>query len=116
MFDSGNMAAGAVHNLLRPETVEALFVLWRTTHDDRYRRQGWAIFQAFEMHCRVRVSRCMRIEYDSMTAATLFCSRRATQGLKSPGLTSIAGCTHAGPAHAVTDMDSAVQTFHCYEL
>lgn len=53
MFDGEGMAAGAAHNLLRPETVEALFVLWRTTGDPLYRRQGWSIFQAFEKHCRV---------------------------------------------------------------
>ena len=56
MFDGDGMAAGAVHNLLRPETVEALFVLWRCTGDPLYRRQGWAIFQAFEKHCKV--ARC----------------------------------------------------------
>lgn len=53
MFDGEGMAAGAAHNLLRPETAEALFVLWRCTGDELYRRQGWAIFQAFEKHCRV---------------------------------------------------------------
>ena len=56
VFDGETMAAGAVHNLLRPETVEALFVLWRTTGDLLYRRQGWAIFQAFEKHCKVLLS------------------------------------------------------------
>ena len=49
-----DMVVGATHNLLRPETVEALFVLWRTTGDVKYRTQGWAIFQAFEKHCKVR--------------------------------------------------------------
>lgn len=52
-FDN-DMQVGAAHNLLRPETVESLFVLWRTTGDVKYRQQGWAIFQAFEKHCRVR--------------------------------------------------------------
>ena len=51
---SGVMYAGAEHNLLRPETVEALFVLWRTTGDAKYREWGWEIFEAFEKHCRVR--------------------------------------------------------------
>jgi len=48
-----DMEVGAAHNLLRPETVEALFVLWRTTGDQRYRKWGWEIFQAFEKNCRV---------------------------------------------------------------
>lgn len=49
-----DMVPGPRHNMLRPETVEALFVLWRTTHDPIYREWGWTIFQAFEKHCRVR--------------------------------------------------------------
>merc|ERR1719149_590238 len=43
----------AKHNLLRPETVESLFVLWRVTGRPIYRDWGWAIFEAFEKHCRV---------------------------------------------------------------
>ena len=43
----------AKHNLLRPETVESLFVLWRVTGRQLYRDWGWAIFEAFERHCRV---------------------------------------------------------------
>ncbi|KAJ1977367.1 mannosyl-oligosaccharide alpha-1,2-mannosidase [Dimargaris xerosporica] len=41
------------HNLLRPETVESLFVLWRITKRPQYREWGWAIFEAFERHTRV---------------------------------------------------------------
>mmetsp|Transcript_18905 Transcript_18905/g.31011 ORF Transcript_18905/g.31011 Transcript_18905/m.31011 type:complete len:661 (-) Transcript_18905:94-2076(-) len=40
------------HNLLRPETVESLFVLYRYTHDPKYREWGWEIFQAFEKHSK----------------------------------------------------------------
>eukprot|EP00892_Ulva_mutabilis_P002753 jgi/Ulvmu1/12479/UM009_0132.1 len=40
------------HNLLRPETVESLFILWRVTGDQRYQDWGWQIFRAFEMHAR----------------------------------------------------------------
>ena len=43
----------SAHNLLRPEAVESLFYLYRRTGDELYRRQGWAIFQAFEKHCRL---------------------------------------------------------------
>ena len=46
-------APGARHNLLRPETVESLFVLWRLTGDRAYREDGWRIFEAFEAHARV---------------------------------------------------------------
>jgi len=44
---------GAAHNLLRPETVESLFYMWRFTHDPKYREWGWKIFVAFEKHCRI---------------------------------------------------------------
>ena len=38
--------------ILRPETVESLFVMWRLTHDQKYRDWGWQIFQAIERHCK----------------------------------------------------------------
>ncbi|KAI5055411.1 hypothetical protein GOP47_0028932 [Adiantum capillus-veneris] len=41
------------HNLLRPETVESLFILYRITGDSKYRDWGWKIFQAFESHTKV---------------------------------------------------------------
>ncbi|VAH15384.1 unnamed protein product [Triticum turgidum subsp. durum] len=41
------------HNLLRPETVESLFVLHRITEDPKYREWGWQIFQAFEKYTKV---------------------------------------------------------------
>ena len=41
------------HNLLRPETVESLFVMWRVTGDSLYRAWGWHIFRAFEKWCRL---------------------------------------------------------------
>eukprot|EP01087_Luapelamoeba_hula_P012843 TRINITY_DN3627_c0_g1_i2.p1 TRINITY_DN3627_c0_g1~~TRINITY_DN3627_c0_g1_i2.p1 ORF type:complete len:576 (-),score=76.37 TRINITY_DN3627_c0_g1_i2:85-1812(-) len=46
----------AVHNsenILRPETVESLFILWRTTHNPKYREWGWKIFEAFRDNTRV---------------------------------------------------------------
>jgi hypothetical protein len=41
------------HNLLRPETLESLFLMYRRTGDRRFREMGWEIFQAFETHTRV---------------------------------------------------------------
>ncbi len=38
--------------LLRPETVESLFVLYRTTGDRQYVHDAWAIFQALERSCK----------------------------------------------------------------
>ncbi|KAL7416692.1 glycoside hydrolase [Mrakia frigida] len=40
-------------NILRPETVESLFLAFRLTGDPIYREYGWKIFQAFQEHCRV---------------------------------------------------------------
>jgi len=37
---------GAHHSLLRPETLESLFILWRVTHDEKYREYAWNIFRA----------------------------------------------------------------------
>ncbi|KAB5593388.1 Mannosyl-oligosaccharide alpha-1,2-mannosidase [Ceratobasidium theobromae] len=39
--------------ILRPETVESLFLAHRLTGDPKYRRWGWNIFQAIEKHCKV---------------------------------------------------------------
>ncbi|KAF4610263.1 hypothetical protein D9613_010302 [Agrocybe pediades] len=38
--------------LLRPETVESIFVLWRTTGDVQWRERGYAIFKAINEHTR----------------------------------------------------------------
>jgi len=50
---NSDMQVGAAHNLLRPETVESLFYMWRFTHDPKYREWGWKIFTAFERHTRI---------------------------------------------------------------
>ncbi|KAF9178932.1 mannosyl-oligosaccharide alpha-1,2-mannosidase [Haplosporangium sp. Z 11] len=41
------------HNLLRPETVESLFYMWRLTGDEKYRNWGWSIFEAIEKYSKV---------------------------------------------------------------
>lgn len=41
------------HNLLRPETVESLFYMYRFTNDSKYRDWGWDIMQSFNKHTRV---------------------------------------------------------------
>nr|XP_021329067.1 endoplasmic reticulum mannosyl-oligosaccharide 1,2-alpha-mannosidase isoform X1 [Danio rerio] len=41
------------HNLLRPETVESLFYMYRFTKDSKYRDWGWEILQSFNKHTRV---------------------------------------------------------------
>jgi len=41
------------HNMLRPETVESLFYLYRVTGDAVYQEWAWQIFQAFEAHAKI---------------------------------------------------------------
>ena len=41
------------YNILRPEVVESIFMLYRTTNDTLYRDMGWSIFQAFETYSKV---------------------------------------------------------------
>ena len=46
-------AVGSAYYILRPEVIESYFVLWRTTHDQKYRDWAWEAFQAIKEHCRV---------------------------------------------------------------
>ncbi|KAF8880626.1 glycoside hydrolase, partial [Infundibulicybe gibba] len=39
--------------MLRPETVESLFIAWRLTGDIHYRQYAWSIFSSIEKHCRL---------------------------------------------------------------
>jgi mannosyl-oligosaccharide alpha-1,2-mannosidase len=39
--------------ILRPETFEAYFIMWRLTHDQKYRDWGWEAIQALDKHCKV---------------------------------------------------------------
>ena len=39
-------------SLLRPETVESLYIMWMVTNDEQYRIWGWDIFQAFRKYAR----------------------------------------------------------------
>lgn len=47
-------AANATFNILRPEAVESLYMLWRVTGDARFRDMGWRIFEAFTAASRAR--------------------------------------------------------------
>ncbi|KRF82176.1 mannosyl-oligosaccharide alpha-1,2-mannosidase IA isoform X3 [Drosophila virilis] len=44
--------------ILRPETFESYFVLWRLTHDQKYRDWGWEAVLALEKHCRTPHGYC----------------------------------------------------------
>merc|ERR1712216_165081 len=53
-FDQGEfkVAEGAPWTVLRPETVESLYVLYQVTKDKKYQDWGWAIFAAMEKFCK----------------------------------------------------------------
>ncbi|KAI9254303.1 glycoside hydrolase [Sporodiniella umbellata] len=50
------MSARDRRYLLRPETVESLYILYRVTGDPRYQEYGWEIFQAIEKFCKTPVA------------------------------------------------------------
>ncbi|KAH8352195.1 hypothetical protein KR084_002605, partial [Drosophila pseudotakahashii] len=39
---------------LRPEVVETYFILWRLTHDQKYRDWGWEVVESLEKYCRTK--------------------------------------------------------------
>ena len=41
--------------LLRPETVESFYVLWRVTGDEIWRAYGWEVFKAIDRSAKLRV-------------------------------------------------------------
>uniref|UniRef100_A0A3B3Y044 alpha-1,2-Mannosidase n=1 Tax=Poecilia mexicana TaxID=48701 RepID=A0A3B3Y044_9TELE len=47
------------HNLLRPETVESLFYMYRFTKEAKYRDWGWDILQSFNAFTKVPTSRTL---------------------------------------------------------
>jgi len=53
MMKLQDMNVGTSWNILRPETVESLFYLWRITGNKTYQEWGWNIFQAFEKNSRL---------------------------------------------------------------
>jgi mannosyl-oligosaccharide alpha-1,2-mannosidase len=45
--------SGSHHNLLRPETVESLYYMYKITGETTYQDKAWEIFEAFEKHTKV---------------------------------------------------------------
>ncbi|KAG0367461.1 hypothetical protein BGZ54_003837 [Gamsiella multidivaricata] len=42
--------------ILRPETLESLWILYRLTGEKKYQDQAWEIFQSLEKHCRTSIA------------------------------------------------------------
>ncbi|KAJ1811228.1 mannosyl-oligosaccharide alpha-1,2-mannosidase [Coemansia sp. RSA 2523] len=51
------------HSLLRPETVESFYLLWKLTGEKKWREYGWRVFEAIE--------RCAHGEYTSLDDVTV---------------------------------------------
>lgn len=50
----GDFINGPGYYILRPETMESLFYLWRFTKEQRFRDYGWNIFRAIDRWCKVK--------------------------------------------------------------
>lgn len=48
-----DVTPGVRSYILRPETIESIFILYRVTGDPMYREWGWEMFEAIEKHCKV---------------------------------------------------------------
>ncbi|KAG0049832.1 hypothetical protein BGZ83_005359 [Gryganskiella cystojenkinii] len=44
------------HYILRPETIESLWILYRLTGESKYQEQAWEIFQSLERSCRTNIA------------------------------------------------------------
>ena len=55
-FPDNDLQSGlhAAYYVLRPETVESMFILYHLTGDPIYREWGWEIFQAIEKYCKTK--------------------------------------------------------------
>lgn len=42
--------------LLRPEAIEAMYLLWKTTGDSKWRERGWKMFEAVNAHTRTETA------------------------------------------------------------
>ena len=73
------------HSLLRPETVESLFILWKVTGDPMYRDWSWSIFRAFERWARVsEMDLCIHRHFHDVPAFVTWIAAEARR--KAPKL------------------------------
>jgi mannosyl-oligosaccharide alpha-1,2-mannosidase len=52
---------------LRPEYVESLFVLYRTTRDEKYRDMAWEVFESLEKYCKFDIGYASLKNVNSVT-------------------------------------------------
>ncbi|KAI3607745.1 glycoside hydrolase family 47 protein [Moniliophthora roreri] len=58
--------------MLRPETVESLFIAFRLTGDPRYRDYAWNIFSAIEKHCKLQTGGYLTVLHVDQTPVRRF--------------------------------------------
>ncbi|GJJ07900.1 hypothetical protein Clacol_002106 [Clathrus columnatus] len=51
-------------NFMRPETVESMYLMWKTTGDEIWRERGWEIFKALERNCRLHAGYASVVNVD----------------------------------------------------
>ncbi|CAH0490156.1 unnamed protein product [Peronospora farinosa] len=56
--------------ILRPETVESLFYLYRITKNSKYREYGWKIFEALETHAKTKYGYAVVANVTTLPAQT----------------------------------------------
>merc|ERR1712146_252512 len=54
-YEVDQISDHCAHSLLRPETVESLYYLYRLTGDNKYREYGEQIFRALVTHSKTEV-------------------------------------------------------------
>ena len=77
----------AAHSLLRPETVESLFYLWRQTHNQTYRDWGWKIMTAFTKYARVPgggYSNLKDVRRNDLNISQYYDNNTTSESLSSP--------------------------------
>jgi len=52
-FSGDSINAKTKFYILRPETVESFFYMWRITKQEKWRQYGWMVFKAIEKNCAV---------------------------------------------------------------
>ncbi|OQR91976.1 mannosyl-oligosaccharide alpha-1,2-mannosidase [Thraustotheca clavata] len=68
-----NVASNDAFNILRPETVESLMIMYRLTKDEKYRERGGIILDAFERNCKLENGGYSSVsEVDKPTAKKYF--------------------------------------------
>ncbi|KAF9480536.1 glycoside hydrolase family 47 protein [Pholiota conissans] len=55
--------------LLRPETIESIYLMWRITGDWKWRARGWTIFEAIEKQTKTRYGYASVLSVDTVPPA-----------------------------------------------